>query len=384
MAGDASPGPDARAAVVTSTRRIVVFSASFGGGHRSAAAALEAYLRGHYGDSVDLRVLDFFGEFAPGLNVLAKFAYQQSVQFFPELYGTFFDLTKKLPDNPVVSEIAQVGYANAKAFMDRFEPDAVVSVFPVAGGVVSDIKSGGSSVVSATVITDYGTHKQWLHPATDLYFVASKEVREDLVLRGVPWERVVVSGIPIDERFSTRSDKRTCRKELGLADRFTVLMTAAAGTVSDVKSIAEEVAGAGVQVVAVAGRNERLRRRLQTLEKRTPLVRVFGSVDNMDRIMASADVLVGKAGGLTVSEALATGLPLIIFNPVPGQEVFNADFLVNYGAGLAARDEEDAAEKVRFLSTHPGRLAQMSENAASLGKPGSTQAVCERLLAAIH
>ena len=101
-------------------------------------------------------------------------------------------------------------------------------------------------------------------------------------------------------------------------------------------------------------------------------------------MMRAADVLVGKAGGLTVSEALAMGLPLIIFNPVPGQELFNVDFLVNYGAGLQARDEADVVEKVRFLSTHPDRLEQMASNAGQLGKPAAAATVCERVLAAVR
>ncbi len=100
-------------------------------------------------------------------------------------------------------------------------------------------------------------------------------------------------------------------------------------------------------------------------------------------MMKAADLLVGKAGGLTVSEALAMRLPLMIHNPVPGQEIYNVDFIVNYGAGLLARDEEDVVEKVRFLSTHPKRLDQMTENAGSIGKPAAAQTVCERVRAAL-
>ncbi len=364
-------------------RRIVIFSASFGGGHRSAAEALADYYAAHHAETVDFRVVDFFEEFAPGLNVLAKFAYHQSVQFFPAAYGTFFDLTNKLPNNPVVQDMAQMGYARATDFIERFGPDAVISVFPIAGGVVSEIKAK-TPTVSATVITDYGAHMQWLHPATDLFFVACKEVREDLVVRGVPWDRIAVSGIPIRERFGRPLDKKDCRRELGLADRFTVLLTTAAGGAGDIKVIARELAGRGVQVLGVAGRSERLRRRLVSLEKKTPLVKVFGFVKDMHRMMGAADVLVGKAGGLTVSEALAMGMPLIIHNPVPGQEIFNVDFLVNYGAGLLSRDEDDVVEKVSFLAVHPDRLQQMAENAARLGKPTAAQTVCERVLAAIR
>ncbi len=368
---------------VSPPRRILIYSASFGGGHRSAAEALLRYFRAHYPNEVEVRIVDFFEDFMPSVNVLAKFAYQQSVAFFPALYGTFFEVSNQLPTNPVVHELRTFGFQRATAYIDDFKPDAVISTFPVAGGVVSDIKLE-RPLVAATVITDYGVHRTWLHPATDLYFVASKEVREDLVVRGIPWDRVAVSGIPVHEKFSEPLSMAGCRKDLGLSDRFTVLLTSAAGLTSDVRDIAAELAAAGIQVIAATGSNTRLKRRLEALSRRVDLVKVFGHTPEMHRMMRAANVLVGKAGGLTVSEALAMGLPLIIYNPVPGQELYNVDFLVNSGAGLLSRDEEDVVEKVRFLSTHPERLEQMAVNAAALGKPAAAQAVCERVLAAIR
>lgn len=363
--------------------RILVFSASFGGGHRSAAESIRRYYEAHHPDTVDVKVVDFFDEFVPSLNVLAKFAYQQSVQFFPSAYGTFYDLSNRLPTNPVVHELKLMGMARAASYIDDFAPDAVISTFPVAGGVVADIKET-RPLVSATVVTDFGAHRTWLHPATDIYFVACKEVREDLVVRGIPWERVVVSGIPIHERFSQALEKPSCRKDLGLADRFTVLLTSIAGTPGDVKDLALQLASMGVQVAAVAGKSERLRKRLDPVAGDNELVKVYGFIEEMQKMMTAADVLVGKAGGLTVSESLAMRLPLIIYNPVPGQEIYNVDFIVNYGAGLLARDEEDVVEKVRFLSSHADRLEQMSGNAGTIGTPTAAQAVCERVLAALR
>ncbi|MDR3686317.1 MAG: glycosyltransferase [Coriobacteriia bacterium] len=364
-------------------KRILIFSASFGGGHRSAAEALVRYYREHYADTIDVRMVDFFSEFMPSINVLAKFGYQQSVQFFPALYGNFYDVSNKLPTNPVVHELRTMGFARAMAYIEAYRPDAVISTFPIAGGVVSDIKADRPMIVG-TVITDYGVHRAWLHPATDFYFCACKEVREDLVVRGIPWDRTVVSGIPVAEKFAEQFDRTKLRRELGLADRFTALLTAAAGLPGDVRDIAAQLSGWGIQVAAVTGHNSRLKRRLDTLAKKADLVKVFGYTNDMHKMMHAADVLVGKAGGLTVSEALAVGLPLIIYNPVPGQELYNVDFLVNYGAGLLSRDEDDVVEKVRFLSTHPERLEQMAVNASTLGKPAAAQTICERVLAALR
>jgi processive 1,2-diacylglycerol beta-glucosyltransferase len=362
-------------------KRILIFSASFGGGHRSASESLRKYLIAHHRGEVEVRVVDFYKQFAPGVNLLTTFAYHQSVQFFPQLYGTFFDLSNRIQKNPVFDELVQVGFSQATAFVDSWAPDAVISVYPIAGGIVAEMKET-RPFVAATVVTDYGVHRQWLHPETDLFFVASREAAEEIAVLGVPWERIVVSGIPIHERFVNRPSRAESRRELGLENRFTVLLTIA-GTPGEVKSLAGELCGLGVQVVAATGHGSRVRRRLQTLAKSQPLLHPLGYVKDMNVVMSAADVLVGKAGGLTVSEALAMGMPLIMYNPIPGQEIYNVDFLVNYGAGMWGRDEADVVEKVRFLSTHPRRLAQMAENAQLLGKPGAAGAVCERVLAAI-
>jgi len=364
-------------------RRVLVFSASFGGPHRAAAEAVLGYYRAHYADTVDVRVVDFLDEFVPSLNVLAKFAYQQSEQFFPDAYGTFGDLRDRHPSNPVVQELGLTGLPRAQACVNEFAPDAVISTLPIAGAAVAELVPA-RPLVSATVITDYGVGKTWLHPDTGLYFVPCREAREDLVVRGVPWNRVVVSGIPVDETFSTVVDKAEARRNAGLAERFTVLLTGAAGNASEVRDIAARIAASQIQVAAVTGHNTRLKGRMETLARREELVRVYGFVDDMHRMMRAADVLVGQAGGLVVAEALAVGLPLVIHNSVPGQERGNVDFLVNCGAGLLSRDADDVVDKIRFLSTHPRRLSQMAEDAQEIGRPAATQSICERVLAALR
>lgn len=363
--------------------RILIFSASFGGGHQSAAEAMENYVRTHHPRSVDIRIVDFFKEFAPALNSIGKTFYDGSVHLTPDLYGVFFEVTNRMSDNPAIKDYAQAGFKEAQQYIDRYEPDAVISTYPVAGGVVSEIRRANPSLISAMVITDYGVHRQWIHPATDLMFVAADDIRDELIAQGIDADRVVASGIPIKERFGEPVDVLAARSELGLDDRFTVLFTMAAGSTSELRDVADAIVGSDIQVVAVTGRAERLKRRLQTLQRKRPLLHVYGYTREMPRIMAAADVLIGKAGGLTVSESLAMGLPLIVHNPVPGQEQFNAAFLVNYGAGFLAVDEDDVVGKTRFLSRHPQRLAQMSGNARALGKPDAARTVIERVLAQV-
>lgn len=372
---------------------IVIFSASFGGGHRSAAEAIEGYLTERHARESRVEVVDFFERFTPGLNVLAKFAYQQSVQFFPQLYGTFFDLTNRYPDSPVARELSQVGFDAATRFLAERGPDAVVSMYPIAGAVAAEAKHLRKTEAGvpdaelpycATVVTDYGAHAQWIHPATDDYFVATQEMKESLAAQGVPWGRIHATGIPIRTAFAEQLPKEEARTRHGLGERFTVLLMGGGLGVGDVRELAEALAGLGVEVVAVAGGNDKLFAQLRELARRYRRVRALGWTDDVPDLMAAADLLVGKAGGITVAEATAMGLPQILVSPIPGQELYNVDFLVNWGAALAARDVDDARSKVDFLAHHPERLAELAAGARGLGRTESTKQLVERVLTAVR
>lgn len=372
---------------------IVIFSASFGGGHKSAAQAIARYLSERHAHECEVEIVDFFERFTPSLNVLARFAYQQSVQFFPQLYGTFFDLTNRYPDSPVARELSQVGFDAAARFMKDRTPDAVLSMYPIAGAVAAEAKhlrvtaegvAGKDLPYCATVITDYGAHAQWIHPATDDYFVATQEMKESLAAQGVPWSAVHATGIPIRTGFAEHLPKQEARTRHGLGERFTVLLMGGGLGVGDVRDLAESIGGLGVDVIAVAGGNEKLFAQLRELARRYRRVRAVGWTDDVPDLMAAADLLIGKAGGITVAEATAVGLPQIVVSPIPGQELYNVDFLVNWGAALAARDVEDARAKVDFLVHHPDRLAELAANARRLGRPESTKQLAERVITAVR
>lgn len=371
---------------------VVIFSASFGGGHQSAAVAIADYLSARYPDDVAAETVDFFERFTPNLNTLAKFAYQQSVQFFPHLYGTFFELTNRYPDSPVARELAQVGFESAREFLAERRPHAVVATYPIAGSVAAEAKErllaeGADDrpmPYCATVITDWGAHAQWVHPATDDYFVASRDMKEALASQGVAWDAVHATGIPIRQGFSDLPSKQEARAKLGLEDRFTVLVMGGGAGWGIIRELAQATAELGVQVVAIAGHSERVFGQLKEVARRYRRVRALGWTDAVPELMAASDVLLGKAGGITVAEAAAAGLPQVVVSPIPGQEVYNVDFLVNWGAALAARDVEDARAKVDFLAHHPERIQEMAKNASGLGRPDATKNLCDRVVATVR
>ena len=340
------------------------------------------YFRHHHADAVSVEVIDLLEEFAPSLNVLAKFAYQQSDEFFPAFFGTLDELAEALPGNAAVQEAKMAVTPLLKAYVDELKPHAVVSTYTFAGGLAAEATD--PACVCATIVPGYDGRNEWLHPGTDVYFVSGRTVREQLTVAGVPWERIVDSGVPVREQFTEHFERAGARSELGLADKFTVLLRAEHGKPLEVWEMAQRMIQAGVQVAALTGGNDRMRERLAAEVESAPMLVVFGRVDCVGALMGAADVFICRPGGMMIPEACAAGLPAIFAPPVPGQEKANVDFLVNYGVALMARDVDDVVDKVRFLATHQRRIEQMRESARMVGKPGATQAACERVLASVR
>lgn len=366
----------------TSKQHILILTADAGGPEARVASALQKYLRSAHGTAVDSRVTDVYDELLPSTGVLAKFAYQQSRAFYPPVTGTLDDVRGIAPEHPLAAE-ADEGFIRsvAEAAGER-GASAVIAVGALAGAIAAGLPPRERPYV-ATVLPDYSPRDAWLHPDVDLYFVPSQEGRDELVVRGIAYGRVVVSGVPVDPECTAPHDRGESRRALDLADRFTVTLTPLTGGSDVVARIAGDLAGAGIQVAVHPDNDTRLTRRLEAPVRKSELVVALGEKASRQGAIAASDVMACRAGSQWLYESLAIGRPCLIYNPVPGHEVHGADFLGNMGAVWMARDAEDLVEKARFLSSHPKRMARFAEDAAGLSMPYSAQAVCERVLASI-
>lgn len=363
--------------------RIVVFSASFGRGYRQAAATLADRLRAQAGPSAIVDVVDHLEHFAPKLQVLARLAYQQSERFFPSCAGDFSDLVRRYPDDPVVRELAAFGVEGTAGYLAEKGPDAVVSAHPVPGAVAAEalrVHLGDERTVCATVITDLAVRSQWIHPGADMVCVAGPEVKDGLVAQGTPWGLLHVTGAPIGDGFGRREERPALRARLGLGERFTALLLGEGMAPAEADDVCRRLGGLGVQVVAVAAQDRRLSERFDSAAARMSNVRAYAWTDEMPVLMSAADVLVGRAGGMTMPEALAAGLPQVFVGGVPAQEVPNVDHLLDWGVALLARDEADAARRVDFLAHHPDRLRGMADQARRLGRPDATRVIVDLVM----
>jgi processive 1,2-diacylglycerol beta-glucosyltransferase len=243
---------------------------------------------------------------------------------------------------------------------------------------------------NAIVVTDYDVHAMWLCRTVDRYYVAIDEAAEYLARIGVPREKLRVSGIPIDPLFANPVDRAETRRALNLDLTATMILVSAGGYgIGPVEQLVNDLLALERpwQIIAIAGKAEKVRKRLEEISRSAgklpsgaPRLVPVGFTTEMDRYMAAADLLVGKAGGLTTSEALARALPMALIEPIPGQEERNADHLLEAGAAIRCNNLPAAAWKIAALLDDPARLANMREAARSMAKPNAAAIIAEDAL----
>lgn len=367
--------------------KILVATVTCGAGHLQAAAALEEAWRLLRPRDTVLRldVLDF----TPKLYRKAYVeGYFQLVERAPELWGMIFNTT----DNPARARkmtrlrrtLANLPTEKFTRELKRFAPEAVLCTHYMPLEIMGRFKArarDAATPFTVSIVTDFEAHALWMEPAVDLYCVATDETRARLVARGAAPENVRVTGIPIAQKFSSPVEAPAVRKRLGLRDDLPTLLVLSGGFgMGPVKQILGELhkLAVPVQIVVVCGRNEELRRELAVLDRRHP-THVLGFVTNMHELMAVADLVITKPGGLTSSEALALGRPVFVLNPIPGQEAANSDFLLEHGAGAKANRVEDLPFRLEKLLLSP-KLGEMARAARMLGRPQAAAEVCREVI----
>ena len=266
------------------------------------------------------------------------------------------------------------------------DPDVVLSVHPLLNHISHQaIQRCGRPRGLMTVITDLvDFHRGWTFSHADLVVAPTEEARRVALRRRVPAERVKLLGLPVDLRFRPPApgEKHALRRRFGLEEsRFTVLIVGGAagvgGLLNQVRALSEEAHQ--WQVIAVSGKNEKLRRRLAEEDFATPTL-VLGFVENMPELMRACDVVVTKAGPGAIAEALATGIPVIITSYLPGQESPNVDFVVEAGFGVYAPHANEIFDEIRVLAEGGPTWQKMSQRARELSRPYASSDIARECL----
>jgi len=368
--------------------KIFIIHASAGAGHRKAAEALANAFARCAGQGISVEKIDALDYSSALFRKAYPAVYIFLVTYVPFLWGILFHVLNFAPLAPLVRVIRH----QANAFHGRRlishilaeQPDVVVCEHFFSAELVSALKKQGryrGTVI--TGVTDFGVHLFWINPGTDYYFVASDMTKQELIGKGIPENIIMVTGIPIEEKFSKNPGKAAMRSKLGLAEnRFTVLVTSGGFGVGPLMEIVRllDRMNEELQMVVICGKNDALVKLFEK-EKYAKTVKVFGYVHNMDECMEASDVIITKSGGLTVSESLAKCLPMIIIKPIPGQETRNAEVLEQHNSGLRLTDVALITEKIAFLLKDNQRgLNEMRNNARNLARPQAADRMCQWII----
>lgn len=359
-----------------------------GAGHRRAAEAIAEAVRIRQPlavvDCVDLLSLvpAWLRAAYPGL-------YELLVTHAPWAWGVGYhgtDASLRAPGAPELRRaVNRLVTFRFRRWLADFRPDVTLATHFFSADALADALPRVAPIV---VITDLFPHRLWLVRGAGEYVVGSDWTRAACERRGIPAARVHALGIPVSPRFLARTDRDATLRALGLDPaRRTVLMTgggmglAPMQAVWDALRAAPRAAEASLQVILVCGSNAHSQRQLESLVRGAPIpARVLGFVDTMPALMQASDVLISKAGGMTMMEALACGLPQVMTGVIPGQEQFNAHFLIEQGAGCVAEDAVRAAALALEWLAQPERLALMRSRAHACARPSAAFDIVDRLV----
>jgi processive 1,2-diacylglycerol beta-glucosyltransferase len=370
--------------------RVLVLSASVGAGHARAAEAVALALQQTVPDAV-VQNTDVLTLTNAAFRQVYGRAYLDLVNKAPHLLGYFYDMLDR-PRGKASDRADRlrllVQKLNLKPFirlLEREPWDLIINTHFLPAEIVAALrKQGRLSVPQVTATTDFETHRLWVNQPCEHFFTATEEGALYLQSWGVPPGDTTPTGIPIHPVFNQPKSQKECQARLDIdGSRPVVLQLAGGFGVGPIEKLYRALLDVALplEILVVAGRNEKARARLASVDSPARhRARVLGFTDQIDELMAAADVIVSKPGGLTTSETLARGAAMVIVNPIPGQESRNSDFLLENGAAIKVNNIATLPHKLTALLRDEERLARLKANARALGRPRAAFDVVERAL----
>lgn len=368
-------------------KKILLLSVSAGAGHVRAAEAIRAHAE--LADGVSTLHLDVMDYVPAGFRKLYTDFYIALVNKHPALWGYLYQIANEArPDSTLQKlrrAIERVNTRNLLKEIAAYQPDAIICThFLPAEVLAHSVRNMDFTCPVWVQVTDFDLHRMWVHQGMAGYFAGNEEVAFRMRAQGIAPHAIHVSGIPIMPAFAEAPGRDECAREHGLdSQRMTVLLMGGGAGLGDLGQIAARLLALNseYQIIALAGKNMVALTELQKLAVDYPgRLSPQGFTDRVPHLMACADLVVTKPGGLSTSECLAMGLPMILNSPIPGQEERNADFLLEQGVALKASDAVTLEYRMRYLLQHPAKLAEMRDKAKALARPEAAARVLDTVL----
>lgn len=357
----------------------------------SASKSIFQYLQENFSD-IQLEMIDCVEYVNKALNKLTTAAYREMAKKAPWAWERVYYKSQ----DGALAKVSTFSNKMMAIKMDKlfksFNPDIVISTHPFGSQITSYLKKKKrTNCKLATVLTDFAIHEQWLVGSenVNLFFVANEKMKQDMIQEDIPASKIFVTGIPVSKRFSMPMDSLETYKKLDFVPNKKTVLFFGGGefglgkdkTVNILKTLASPMFD--VQVIAIAGKNEKMKEAFENVVNQTHTqnrICVLPFTNQVPEFMHISDIVITKPGGLTTSESLISSLPIVVINPLPGQEEENALFLEKSGAGLWLRENDNPEEILSSLLHDDKKLASMKQNAIQIAKPYATQEICKKIM----
>ena len=358
-------------------KKVLILYASAGHGHEKAAKAIYEACQELPGEPITAKIADTILLASSFYGNLYRQSYLMQIKYTPWLWGIFY---YSLDQDWIYGWMRWLRRLLNSVTARRLErliieenPSTIITTHFLSTEVTSRLKENGKTNARIiNVVTDYMPHHIWLAKFVDIYVVALRETKEQLVKWGVPPDKIKVLGIPIEKKFMASVSSQEARLRLSLDPvAFTLLITSGGAGIGSMKNVIENLLRLKkpIQILAVCGTNKALFEGLSLKAKKYPMLKIFGFVNNMNELMAASDIVIGKGGGLTITESFSQGKPMILFQSIPGQEARNAACVQKYKAGFVADSLNEIVRKVDELLESPDELDSIRKGVREMYMP---------------
>ncbi|MBU8605109.1 diglucosyl diacylglycerol synthase [Bacillus safensis] len=366
---------------MNTNKKILILTANYGNGHMQVAKTLYDECKSQGFEHVV--VSNLYQESNPIVSEVTQYLYLKSFSIGKQFYRLFYYGVDKIYNKRKFNIYLKMGNKRLDELIQLHNPDIIIITFPMI--VVPEYRNKTGKVIPTfNVMTDFCLHKIWVHENIDRYYVATDYVKQKLVEIGTHPSDVKVTGIPIRPQFETDVPQSMIYKKYGLSSdkKVLLIMAGAHGVLKNVKELCEALLlDSEVQIVVVCGKNAALKQSLSVLEQAHPdQLKALGYVEQIDELFRVTDCMITKPGGITLTEATAIGVPVILYKPVPGQEKENALFFEDYGAAIVINRHEDILESVTNLLQDEEKLETMKQNMKKLHLKQSSQTILEDIV----
>lgn len=372
--------------------KVLIFYASYGGGHLNAAKSIENCIKTNYKD-MDVEMIDCMKYVNKTIEKVTTAAYREMAKKAPWAWGRIYSDAQKGPLAHITTRSNKIMAIKLLKLLREKKPDLIISTHPFGSQMCSYLKRKNKiNSKIATIMTDFAPHDQWLvgHEYTDYFFVAHNKMKDYLINKGISESKVFDTGIPISENFQKQYNKKEIFDKYNLDEsKFTILFFGGGEfglgktrTVQIFNNFVEETKNNNIQIIAISGKNPKMKSAFEEVvdsNDANSTVKIIEFSNEVPKLMAIANLVVTKPGGLTTSESLASHLPMVVINPIPGQEEENAEFLESKNIAVWIKKSDDSKEIIKSLLNNKEKISIMKENTKILARPNSTRDICDVL-----